>query len=120
MVVNGDEAVREAICFVLRLEGLDVCAHEDAVGALACPHANAALCFVLGDRPPTLDGCALLAGLRAINQRAPAILIAGRVTNDLHVRAREAGVTLVLEKPLLDNALVEAVLSAVQSQNLAT
>ncbi|WP_297369004.1 response regulator [Acidocella sp.] len=114
MVVNDDEAVREAICFVLRLEGLEVCAHADATSALACPELPAAHCLVLGDHPPVQDGCELLRLLRARNAAAPAILLAGRVTPVLRARAGVAGMAMVLEKPLLDNTLVEAVLAAVE------
>ncbi len=113
VVVNDDAAVREAICFVLRLEGLEVCAHADAASALACPQLPAARCLVLGDHPPAQDGCELLRLLRARNATAPALLLAGRVTPVLRARAGVAGMAVVLEKPLLDDALVEAVLAAV-------
>ena len=56
---------------------------------------------------PRMDGFALLSTLKARNPNVPAIMFASRVTPQERARADAAGVRTVLEKPLLDNVLMD-------------
>jgi FixJ family two-component response regulator len=105
LLVDDDQAVREALQFSLELEGLSVHVHNGGDALLADPDLMHAGCLVLSDRNPALDGFALLTQLKARNVAVPSILLSSHLTERIRRRARAAGVSLVLEKPLMDNAL---------------
>ncbi len=110
LVVNDDEAMRSALQFALRLEGVEVHVHHDGVDLLADRDLHRAGCLILKDRMPHMDGLEVMEYLRAQAIPVPAILLTSAATIGLRARAAAADVRLVLEKPILDNALVEGVL----------
>jgi two-component system response regulator FixJ len=111
LIVDGDRAVRDAFQFALQLEGLDVHAHSGEAELLSDPDLTRADCVILDNRMSRMDGFRLLSLIRERNIRLPAILLTSHATTELLARASAAGVRLVLEKPLLDNALTANVLS---------
>jgi two-component system, LuxR family, response regulator FixJ len=115
IVVDDDQAVRESLQFALRLEGFCVHTHSGGASLLADPDLARAGCVILDHRMPRLDGFALLSTVQARNPDLAAIMLTSRVTAKDRERADAAGVWSMLEKPLLDNALmdnVRAVMSA--------
>ncbi len=116
LIADDDLAVRDALQFALRLAGVDVHVHGDGAELLAdadLPHAR---CIIVDDGTPLLNGFELLSRLRARNIQSPAILLTNHATARLRARADAAGVRLVLEKPLMDKALVENVLTILRSE----
>ncbi len=116
LIADDDVAVRDALQFALGLAGLTVHAHGGGVELLAdadLPHAR---CIILDDGTPHLNGFELLRRLHARNIRSPAIMLTNHATARLRARADAAGVRLVLEKPLMDNALVDSILTILRSE----
>jgi two-component system response regulator FixJ len=111
LIVDDDQAVRDALQFALRLEGLCVHVHSDGAALLSDPALSRAGCVILGDRMRQMDGFALLGNLKARHISLPAIMLTSHATPRVRARAEAAGVRTVLEKPLLDNALVENIRS---------
>jgi two-component system response regulator FixJ len=109
LIAADDQAVCEALQFALQLEGLSVHTHREGLGLLTDRDLALASCVILDDRKPHLDGFELLGRLRAQDMRMPVILLTGHATSRLHKRAAGAGVRMVLEKPLLDNVLVDSI-----------
>ena len=109
MVVHDDEAIRDALDFALGLEGVDVCRHEAGGALLADPALPQAACLVLRHHLPGMDGLEILARVRARGLTMPAVLLTSHATPDVQARARAAGVWLLLEKPIMDDALVSAI-----------
>jgi two-component system response regulator FixJ len=107
LIVDDDQAVRDALQFALRLEGLCVHVHSGAVSLLADPDLSLAGCVILDDRMPRMDGFALLSNLKARNISLPAIMLTSHATPGVRARADAAGVWKLLEKPLLDDALID-------------
>ena len=64
-------------------------------------------------RLPAMDGLELVVALRARAITAPVIMITGRATPDLRVRAEKLGVRPVIEKPLPDGDLLNAIQTAI-------
>ena len=115
LLVDDDQAVREALQFVLELEGLSVRVHNRGDGLLADPDLGHAACVVLDDRNRGMDGFELLSQLRDRKVAVPFIMLVGHLTKRLRDGARAAGVSLILEKPLMDNALrdhIRAIMAA--------
>jgi two-component system, LuxR family, response regulator FixJ len=107
IIVDDDQAVRDALQFALRLEGLCVHVHAAAAALLADPDLDRAECVVLDHRMPRLDGFALLRNVRERAPDMPAIMLTSRTTPQDRARATAAGVRMVLEKPLLENVLMD-------------
>ncbi len=114
LLVDDDPAVRASLAFSLELEGFLIetfdCA-EDLAGRLALPGNS---CLVLDYRLPGMDGLSLLALLRGRGVDLPAILITSAPTRSLRHRAREAN-AVVIEKPLLCDALTAAIRSGLSN-----
>jgi FixJ family two-component response regulator len=109
MVVHDDAAMRDAMQFALRLEGAEVRLHDSGDGLLADMALPACACLVLKNHLTNLDGLEILRRVRAMALDMPAILLTSAATPALRARAKAAGVWLVLEKPIMDGALVNAV-----------
>ncbi len=107
LVVDDDLAVRESLKFALELEGLTVRVCANGKELLEHPDLPEARCLILDCRMPVMDGFEVLDCLAARKVRLPVILITGDATGALRRRAAAAGVWHVLEKPLLDSALME-------------
>lgn len=116
LIVNSDEAIRDALQFSLRLKGLNVRAHHAGSELLLDPSLPSADCIIMDDRMPHTDGFELLRQLAAWNVCVPMILLTDHATPRLRARATAAGIRLVLEKPLLDNALVDSVMTIVSHE----
>jgi FixJ family two-component response regulator len=111
LIVDDDQAVRDALQFALRLEGLCVHVHSGGAALLADPDLSRAGCIILGDRMRQTDGFALLSDLKARDICLPAIMLTSHATPRVRARAEAVGVRQILEKPLLDNALMDGIRS---------
>lgn len=108
LVVDDDLAVRESLKFALELEGLGVDACACGAELLAHPKLMRAGCLVLDYKMPDMDGFEVLRALKRRNCHVPVILITGASSCVVRRRAAIAGVRYVIEKPLLDSALIES------------
>lgn len=111
LLVDDDPAVAHAVQFSFDLEGIEVRSFNDAESLLAAGDLPEGGCLVLDYHLPGADGLELLAQLRAKGVRIPAVLITTNPRKNLSMRAASAGVPII-EKPLLTDALLSAVRSA--------
>lgn len=111
VLVDDDPAVAHAVQFSFDLEGLDVRNFRDAETLLASGSLPENGCLVLDYHLPGADGLELLERLRVKGVRMPAVLITTNPRANLRARAAAAGVPII-EKPLLTDALLTAVRSA--------
>lgn len=109
MVVDDDSAVRESLKFSLEIEGLAVHACASGAELLNHPDLSCAGCLVLDDAMPAMDGFEVLEQLTRQSLQIPVILMTVNATPKIRQRAARAGVRHLLEKPLLDNALVDGI-----------
>jgi len=112
-VVEDDAAVRNALKFFLEVEGLAVRTYDGAARLLDDSELPSCRCLVVDYRMPVMDGLELVMALRARAITAPVIMMTGRVTRDLRIRAGKLGVRRVIEKPLPDGDLLEAIRTAI-------
>lgn len=110
LVVDDDLAVRESLKFALEQEGLKVDACSGGADLLGHPYLMCADCLVLDYQMPGMGGFEVLQELKTRDCRVPVILITGNATAGLRRRAAIAGVRHVVEKPLLDCALIESII----------
>ena len=110
VIVDDDPAVCSSLKFSLELEGFVVRAHGNAAEFLnaddwACD------CLVVDQRMPGMSGMELIAKLRTLEVRTPAILLISQPNPSVAARAARAEVPIV-EKPLFGNALFERIREA--------
>lgn len=110
LIVDDDPEVLDALTFMIGLRGFRVEHCGTARDAIALTGANAGFaCMVIDQGLPDHQGLDLLAMLRNRGVTAPAVLITTDPSADLHRRATAAGAAIV-EKPLLDDALLTQIL----------
>ncbi len=115
LIVEDDPAVRRSLLLLLQGRGFAVKAWPAAGPALAEAARTAPDCLIVDYRLEGSDGIAFLGLLRAQGWDGPAILISAYASGELSARAREAGFALLLDKPLREHALVDAVTRLTQN-----
>ena len=108
VVVDDDLAVRNSLRFSLEVEGFAVRAFAGGAELLEDVAHAAVACLVLEEQMRGMSGLDAIARLRERNITVPTILMASRLTPAQQERAKRAGVCVV-EKPLLDNVLLERI-----------
>lgn len=111
ILVDDDPAVAHAVQFSFDLEGLEVRGYRDAESLLAQSNLPEHGCLVVDQNLPGMSGLTLLEHLRADGVRLPAILITTNPRAALRERAA-AGRIPIVEKPLLTDALLTTVRTA--------
>ena len=107
-VIDDDPAVCNSLKFSLELEGFAVRIYRSGTEFLASDNLTECKCFVIDQRMPGMSGMEVISALRGRNVSAPAILIISQPNRVLSARAAEAHVPII-EKPLLNNALVDKI-----------
>ena len=111
LVVEDDPAVRNSLKFSLEIEGFTVLAYSGANEVLNEPKISDAACLIIDYQLPEMNGLEMLRQLRDRHVSAPAILITSHPDAAVRRRAAEARVPII-EKPLLDNALMKSIRDA--------
>lgn len=106
VVLDEDEALREALRFSLETEGYRVSAFGDASELMGSDKCLGAACFVIDE-----DGCEPGLTQQLRRQRVPVILLSsgGRRTP----RTRLGALISVVEKPLITDALSQRIAAVV-------
>src|SRR3954470_2653910 len=107
LIAADDQAVRDALQFALRLEGFGVRTYPEAGELLADAGLARAACVIVDDRKPHLDAFDVMVRLKAADLTVPVLLLTGYASARLRNRAAAAGFRAVLEKPLLNNILLD-------------
>jgi len=108
VIIDDDAAVTASLRFALETEGLSVKDYQSAAALLAEADPRGTGCLVIDYLLPGSNGLELLRTLRKMGVVAPAIIITTNPGAVLKERVEAAGAEIV-EKPLLGNALVEAI-----------
>ena len=107
-VVDDDEAVRDSMRAVLESFGIDVSDYPSAGDFLARVSAPTNGCMLLDLHMPGMSGLELLELMRQRGWDLPVIVITGRSDDLLKERALRAGVVALLDKPVDESTLMNA------------
>lgn len=113
-IVDDDEAVRQSLAFMLSSAGLAVRVYESASAFLAGLDTVQDGCLVTDIRMPDMTGIDLLRRIRAKARSLPAIVITGHGDVPLAVEAMKAGAIDFIEKPFDEEAILNAVKTALE------
>lgn len=109
LLVEDEPAVRRSLQLLLHARGYDIRAYASSAALIADPIVSEAICLVTDYRMPEMDGLQVLRSLRARGWQGPAILVTAFGSPDLAERALKEGFSTVIEKPLYEHALGDAV-----------
>lgn len=113
-LVDDDDAIRDALGWLLSSRGIASRAWPSAESFLAGYDAGMRGCMVLDIRMPGMGGPELFDRLRERGCRLPALFLTGHGDVPLAVQAIKKGAFDFIEKPFNDNELVDRVLAAMQ------
>jgi FixJ family two-component response regulator len=119
VLIDDDPAVLAALKFAFEAEGFAVAPYRSGSEVLAEPSLPQHGCLVIDFRLPDMDGLNLLASLRSRAVELPAILVTSHPSPSLRRRAAAAG-TPIVEKPLLGDALLDAIHGALGERAVGT
>ncbi|NTV96617.1 MAG: response regulator transcription factor [Thiobacillus sp.] len=111
-IVDDDEAMRDALAWLLRSRGVDCRAWASAEAFLADYRAGLAGCLVLDIRMHAMTGLELFDRLRELGCHMPVIFLTGHGDVPQAVQALKNGAFDFLEKPFDDNQLADRVIEA--------
>jgi two-component system, LuxR family, response regulator FixJ len=113
-LIDDDEAVRAALTLLIGTVGLRVQAWSDPQAFIAGFDRQSIGAIVLDVRMPGTSGLTVLDTLVAQGVDQPIIMLTGHGTVDMCRRAFKSGAAEFLEKPVDDEALLEALQAAVR------
>lgn len=119
-LIDDDEAVRQALGFMLTASGFAVRIYESATALLDAAPTLQPGCIVTDVRMPGMDGLELQRQLRARKVGMPVIVITGHGDVPLAVEAMKAGAVDFIEKPFSKEILLSAIKIAVDQQSRST
>jgi FixJ family two-component response regulator len=112
IIVDDDQAMREALIALVRSAGLRVTAFASADEFLDQSVPAVPACLVLDVRMPGLSGLDLQEELATTSRQIPIIFLTGHADVPMTVRAMKAGALEFLTKPFSDEKLLEAIRQA--------
>jgi two-component system response regulator DctR len=113
-VVDDDDAIRDALAWLLKSRGLAARTWPSAEAFLAEVAPGMRGCVVLDVRMDGMSGVELFERLLGLGCRMPVIFLTGHGDVPLAVSALKRGAFDFVEKPFNDNELVDRVLAAFQ------
>jgi FixJ family two-component response regulator len=115
-VVDDDDAVRESLRALLRSVKFVVEVFASAEEFLSSGRARETDCLILDVRMPGMNGLELQSRLVASNPGMPVIFITAHGDEELRSRALRGGAVDYLLKPFSEEALLNAVQTALSPQ----
>lgn len=107
LIVDSDLAVRESLKFLVELEGMRAEICGTARQFLDHPDLDKARCAIIDSKLPDMAVAEILDRLRTQQNGLNAILIADQMSRSALLRMKAAGARYIVEKPVLDDALLE-------------
>ena len=115
LVVDDDASVRKGLGRLLKSAGLEAELFESAQAFLQRKTADGPSCLVLDVQMPGLNGLALQEEMSARGMQIPIIFITGHGDIPTSVKAMKAGAIDFLPKPFEDQALLDAITGALET-----
>jgi two-component system response regulator DctR len=115
-IIDDDEAIRDALSWLLGSRGVAVQTWESAESFLSAYRADVRGCLLLDIRMGGMSGLELFDRLRAQACTLPVIFLTGHADVPMAVSALKRGARDFVEKPFNDNDLVDRLLEALAAE----
>ena len=109
LVVDDDASVCRSVARLLRASGYAVQTFSRAAAFLAAVGPKSRGCVLLDVTMPRMSGLEAQVVLRARGIALPVIALSARDSSQVRERARERGAQFFLQKPVDDQALLDAI-----------
>lgn len=113
-IVDDDEAIRDALSWLLQSRGVEAQGFESAETFLNQWNPDMGGCLLLDIRMSGMSGLDLFDRLREVQARLPVIFLTGHGDVPMAVGALKKGARDFVEKPFNDNDLVDRVIEALE------
>lgn len=118
-VIDDDSSVLVALQRLIKSVGIKAKAFTNAEDFLSNPRYEGPACIICDVRMPGLSGLDLQEQLAKADNTLPIIFISGHGTVPMSVKAMKAGAVDFLEKPFEDQALLDLIRHAIESDRQA-
>ena len=115
-VVDDDEMLRESLPDLLREVGFTARAFSSGREFLSSGYVDDTRCLILDVAMPGMSGLDIQEELKRRGQAIPIIFITGQKNEDIRLQALKRGAVRFLYKPFSDNALLDAVNTALSGK----
>ncbi len=115
-VVDDDESVRESLSGLIRSVGFGVLVFASAEELLTSDRLPDTDCLILDVRMPGMNGLELQRQLAASHMSIPVIFITAHGDEETRVRALNGGAVDYLLKPFSEEALLNAINTALKTR----
>lgn len=112
-IVDDDASVRSSTRRLLRSSGLRAETFASAEEFLRSEILGKTACLLLDVRMPGMDGLQLQRQLAEMGRRIPILFLSARASEEEERRALQAGAVAFLHKPVRQEALLQAIRSAI-------
>jgi two-component system CheB/CheR fusion protein len=113
-VIDDDPMIRESMRRLFEAEGWTVLTYASAEDFLAVPRPHGAVCILVDNLLPGMDGVALVTRLRFEDPHLPAVMLTGHGDAATAVAALKAGASDLIEKPASAADLLASVRHAME------
>jgi two-component system response regulator FixJ len=107
-IIDDDLAVRDSLKFLLEVTDHKVIIYASAAEFLANRTAQLT-CVIIDQHMPKMTGLELASRMRAEGIRIPVLLMTGALSPEIIARAAEIGIEKVLDKPPIEDDLLDFV-----------
>lgn len=114
-VVDDEASIRKALTRLLRAAGMEVQAFPSGVEFLAACSALMPDCVVLDLHMPVLDGFQIQQKLSYFRHPPPVVVITGHDSDEAYAQALAGKPVAYLRKPMSDEALLNAITTALKA-----
>ncbi|MGS1017457.1 response regulator FixJ [Allosphingosinicella humi] len=116
-VIDDDEAARHSLEFLVDCAGFKVRPYSSALAFLEAVPEMEHGCIVTDVRMPEMSGIELIGRLKALGISDPVIVITGHADVPMAIQAMKQGVADFIEKPFSDEAILNAIRSALARES---
>jgi two-component system response regulator DctR len=118
-VIDDDDALRDALSFLLQSRGVAVATFASAEAFLAHFHRGLRGCILADIRMASMSGIELVDRLAVLKCRLPVIILSGHGNVAMAVHAFKNGVRDFVEKPFNTNSLADKIIAAIEDDTVA-
>ena len=115
-IVDDDDSLRNSLNNLMRSVGFGVQGFSSAEAFLKSNQLHDTACLILDVRMPGMSGLELQRQLMAADSRIPIVFITSHGDDDARSRALAAGAVEFLYKPFREEALLNAIHTALESK----
>lgn len=111
-IVDDDDAVRDSLKLLLETHGFGVKEYASCEAFMHDYRPHSRQCLVLDQHLPGMTGLELIESLERGARPLPIILLTGQGDKAIRTRAKAAGLTAYLEKPIMEERLLPLLYAA--------